>query len=126
MASPLVSIIDDDAGMRTSLDGLIRSLGYRAVCFECAEHFLDSNALQHSACVIADVQMREITGVELCWIVQERYRSQAGVPVILISAFCDERMRASAKAAGAVALLQKPFDGDELVGFIEAAICRSR
>lgn len=70
--------------------------------------------------------MREITGVELCWMVQERYRSQLGVPVISISAFCDERMQSNAKAAGAVALLQKPFDGDELVGFIEATICRSR
>ncbi|WP_208247821.1 response regulator (plasmid) [Rhizobium sp. T1470] len=122
MTSPLVCIIDDDAGMRTSLDGLIRSLGYRSMCFACAEDFLESAAIEESACIVADVQMREISGVELCWMVQERYRNQNGVPVILISAFCDDRMRAGAKAAGAIVLLRKPFDGDELVGFIEQAI----
>ncbi|TBE87771.1 response regulator [Rhizobium ruizarguesonis] len=125
VTSPLISIIDDDVGMRTSLDGLVRSLGYRVSCFACAEDFIASNALEESCCIVADVQMRDISGIELCWLVQERYRSQAGVPVILISAFRDERMQAGAKAAGAVVLLRKPFDGDELVRYIEAAASRS-
>ncbi|WP_202882558.1 response regulator [Sinorhizobium meliloti] len=124
MTSPLVCIVDDDAGMRTSLDGLIRSLGYRSACFACAEDFLDSTAVEESACIIADVQMRDISGVELCWMVKERYRNDNGVPVILISAFSDDKMRAGAKAAGALVLLRKPFDGDELVSFIELAIDR--
>jgi FixJ family two-component response regulator len=126
VTSPLVCIVDDDAGMRTSLDGLVRSLGYRVNCFACAEDFIASDVVEESCCVVADVHMRDISGIELCWIVQERYRSQSGVPVILISAFSDERMQSLAKAAGAVALLRKPFDGDELVGLIEAAISRSR
>jgi len=82
---PLISIVDDDAGIRSSLDGLIRSMGYRVALFESAEKFLASAAARDSGCVVSDVQMPGgMTGLELLSQVRS---TGSGVPVILISAF---------------------------------------
>lgn len=109
---PLVAIIDDDESVRATTDSLVRSLGYVVSTFASAEEFLGSNRLDAFSCVIADVQMPGISGVEL----QNHLRAQGNrVPFIFFTAFPDEKIRAQALAAGAICYLTKPFDGNTLV-----------
>src|SRR6202049_2624894 len=96
---PLVAIIDDDASVRATTDSLVRSLGYNVNTFASAEEFLRSNRLDDLSCVIADVQMPGMSGVEL----QAHLLAQGShVPLIFFTAFADERARAQALRAGAV------------------------
>jgi FixJ family two-component response regulator len=118
---PLVAIIDDDASVRATTDSLVRSLGYIAYTFPSAEDFLRSNRLDDLSCVIADVQMPGMSGVELqAYLLTRGYR----VPFIFFTAFPDERIRAQALRAGAICYLTKPFNGDSLVQGLEAALKR--
>jgi FixJ family two-component response regulator len=116
---PLVAIIDDDASVRATTDSLVRSLGYIVNTFASAEEFLRSNRLDDLSCVIADVQMPGMSGVEL-----QAYLLTQGdqVPFIFVTAFPDERVRAQALTAGAICYLTKPFDGDSLIQGLEAAL----
>jgi FixJ family two-component response regulator len=108
----IVAIIDDDESVRATTDSLVRSLGYSVHTFASAEAFIRSNRLEDFACVIADVQMPGMSGVEL----QDHLRAQGyRVPFIFFTAFPDERTRAQALAAGAICYLAKPFDGDTLI-----------
>ncbi len=118
---PLISVIDDDAGVRASLDGLIRSLGYRVALYDGAEAFLGAPEATRSACVVSDIHMPGgMDGLSLCRLLQAR----ADAPVvILISAFKDdEEARTVAAAAGVSCALRKPFDGDHLADCIERAL----
>lgn len=116
---PLVAIIDDDESVRATTDSLVRSLGYVVHTFASAEAFLLSDRCHEFACVIADVQMLGISGVEL----QDRLRAQGcRVPFIFFTAFPDEETRLHALAAGAMCYLTKPFDGDSLAQWLQAAI----
>jgi FixJ family two-component response regulator len=116
---PLVAIIDDDESVRVTTDSLVRSLGYITHTFASAEEFLDSNGLDDLSCVIADVQMPGMSGVEL----QARLRSQGSrVPFIFFTAYPDEKIRAQALAAGAICYLTKPFDGGSLSQGLQAAL----
>ena len=119
MSKPLlVAIIDDDASVRATTDSLVRSLGYFVHTFACAEEFLRSDRIDDISCVIADVQMPGMSGVEL----QDLLRGQGyRVPFIFFTAFPDEKIRARALAAGAICYLTKPFDGDSLVRCLQAA-----
>ena len=109
---PLVAIVDDDEPVRVATDSFVRSLGYVVHTFSCAEELLRSNHLDEISCVIADVQMPGINGVEL----QAHLRSEGSdLPFIFFTAFPDDRMRARALRDGAICYLTKPFDGDELV-----------
>src|SRR6202167_5656444 len=113
---PLVAIIDDDASVRATTDSLVRSLGYIVGTFASAEEFLRSDHLDDLSCVIADVQMPGMSGVEL----QSRLLTQGNhVPFIFVTAFPDERVRAQALRAGAICYLTKPFDGDSLIRGLE-------
>jgi FixJ family two-component response regulator len=116
---PLVAIIDDDASVRATTDSLVRSLGYIVNTFPSAEEFLRSNRLDDLSCVIADVQMPGMSGVELHahLLIQGNH-----VPFIFVTAFPDERVRAQALRAGAICYLTKPFDGDSLIRGLEAAL----
>ena len=114
---PLISVVDDDEGVRTSLDGLVRSLGYRVQTFGSAEAFLDSDARKTCDCVISDVQMDGMSGMQLA-----KEVTPSGTPVILISAFADEAAQAKAAAAGAHCLLKKPFDCEKLIDSIDSAL----
>jgi FixJ family two-component response regulator len=117
---PLISIVDDDAGIRSSLDGLMRSLGYRVALFESAEGFLASQDARQSECIVSDVQMPGgMTGIEL---LSEVRGTGSEVPVILISAFTAADSREEAVRAGAYCTLTKPFDGDDLVHCVERAL----
>jgi FixJ family two-component response regulator len=115
---PLISVVDDDAGMRSSLDGLVRSLGYRVQTFGSAEDFLGSDARTACDCVISDVQIEGgMSGIQLA-----KEVTPSGTPVILISAFADEAVQAKAAAVGAYCLLKKPFDCEKLIGCIDSAL----
>jgi FixJ family two-component response regulator len=116
---PLVAIIDDDASVRATTDSLVRSVGYIVCTFASAEEFLRSNRLDDFSCVIADVHMPGMSGVEL----QAHLLTRGShVPFIFFTAFPDERIRAQALRAGAICYLTKPFDGDSLVQGLQVAL----
>jgi FixJ family two-component response regulator len=118
---PVISIVDDDASVRVATNRLVRSLGYVAHTFASADEFLRSPQANESSCVIADVQMPGMSGVEL----QRRLVSQGhGLPIIFMTAFPDERIKARVLEAGAVCFLTKPFDGSTLIKYLDAALKR--
>lgn len=120
---PVISIIDDDASVRLATNNLVRSLGYTGHTFASAEEFLLSAELNDTSCIIADVQMPEMTGVEL----QSLLRSRGSyVPFIFITAFPEESIRAQVLRAGATCFLTKPFDGRTLIKYLDAALETSR
>jgi FixJ family two-component response regulator len=115
----LISIIDDDASARDGIQQLVESLGYKAMTFNSAEHFLKSTVISATTCLITDMQMPGLSGLEL----QETLRSQGYcTPVIVITAFPNERNRKRAVDGGAVGFLSKPFDEASLVKCLAAAI----
>ena len=119
---PVISIIDDDASVRFATNNLVRSLGYIAHTFASAKEFLQSTDLSSTSCIIADVQMPVMTGVEL----QSLLRSRGShVPIIFITAFPDERIRAQVLHAGATCFLTKPFDGTTLIKYLDTALEQS-
>jgi FixJ family two-component response regulator len=116
---PLISIIDDDPSVRAATNNLVRSYGYSAHTFASAEDFLQSAHLNDTSCVIADVQMPAMSGVELLILLRTKGHR---VPFIFITAFPDEGVRARALKAGAVCFLAKPFDGPVLISCLDVAL----
>jgi FixJ family two-component response regulator len=116
---PLISIVDDDDALRSSLEDLIRSVGFRVQGFISAEAFLRSNQVQKTDCLILDVRMPGMTGLGL----QRQLRSESpDLPIIFITAYEDRDARAQAFAAGAIAFLYKPFDEQDLLNAINVAL----
>jgi len=115
----MISIVDDDAAVRQATEALVRSLGHRAATFASAEEFLNSDRLQETSCLITDVQMPGMTGIEL----QHRL-SAAGrrCPVIVVTGSPDAGLRAHAIAAGAVGVLGKPFSDETLIACLDGAL----
>jgi FixJ family two-component response regulator len=117
----VISIIDDDPSVRTATDNLLRSLGYAVCTFVSAEEFLRSARLNDTSCVIADVQMPGMSGVDL----QARLLTQGyRVPFIFITAFPEKTIRARALKAGAICFLNKPFDRLTLIKCLDTALGR--
>ena len=117
--APLISIVDDDPLARDGIRELVESLGYKGVAFMSAAHFLESGLIAETTCLITDLQMPGLNGLEL----QEALRSQGyQTPVILITAYPDEKHRTRALNNGAVGFLSKPFDEDALIECLNAAI----
>jgi FixJ family two-component response regulator len=115
----LISIVDDDPLARDGIRELIESLGYNAVAFSSAEHFLQSGVIAHTTCMIIDLQMPGLNGLEL----QEALRSRGHrTPVIVITAFPNEKYRKRALDGGAAGFLSKPFDEASLIKCLTAAI----
>jgi FixJ family two-component response regulator len=115
----LVAIVDDDELMRGALQGLLREAGFPARAFASAEEFLDSGVQHSSSCLIADVRMPGMSGLEL----QARLSAeQIEVPIIFITAHGDERIRTQALRAGAADFLAKPFDDEMLLRSVRAAL----
>jgi len=113
-----IAVVDDDASLREALRGLLRSAGFHAEVFASAEEFLRSGRVRGTACLILDVRMPGMSGVEL----QERLMaSDLAVPIVFISAHGDEEVRALALERGAVDFLQKPFSDDALLTAIARA-----
>jgi FixJ family two-component response regulator len=116
---PLISIVDDDGLARDGIRELVESLGYNAVTFKSAEHFLESGLVADTTCVITDVQMPGLNGLEL----QEALELQGcHMPVILITAYANEKYRTRALDGGAVGFLSKPFNEESLIRCLTAAI----
>jgi FixJ family two-component response regulator len=117
--SPIVCIIDDDPSIRLATNGLVRSLGYRAATFESVEDFLRSDLLGDTSCLITDVQMPGLSGLELQRLLNAR---GARLPIIFITAFPEERIRRSVLEAGAIGFLSKPFNEARLIEHLQTAL----
>jgi FixJ family two-component response regulator len=117
--SGLVAIVDDDESVQRALQDLIESDGLSALCFGSAEQFLDSEARNKAACLIADVRMPGLSGLEL----QAKLKAErCRIPVIFITAHGDAEMRIHAMRQGAVEFLSKPFDDAVLLEIVHAAL----
>jgi FixJ family two-component response regulator len=121
--NPLIAVVDDDASMRGALQRLLRSVGLRAAVFASAEEFLQAGQLQGTACVILDVRMPRMSGLEL-----QRHlaTTHCPIPLIFITAHGDEEARERALRAGAVDFLYKPFREELLLRAIQSALQASR
>jgi len=117
--SRMVAIVDDDELMRHALQGLLKAAGFLVRTFASAEEFLDSGQQHHAACLIADIRMPGMSGLDL----QSRLNAdQIRVPIIFITAHGDERLRMQALRSGAVEFLAKPFDDEVLLERVQAAL----
>jgi FixJ family two-component response regulator len=115
----LVVIVDDDDSMRVALDGLLKAVGFPARAFTSAEEFLKSGQQHQTSCLIADIRMPGMSGLELqAQLNAERCR----IPIIFITAHGDAKMRIQALRAGAVEFLSKPFDNKALLESVRAAL----
>jgi FixJ family two-component response regulator len=115
----LICVVDDDAALRDSLSDLLRAVGYRAACFESAESFLESEERGSCGCVVADIHMRGLTGIELA----RQVTAATGAPkVILITGHIEESWRERALYSGAAGFLRKPIEPKTLLDLIERSI----
>jgi FixJ family two-component response regulator len=115
----MISIIDDDDSVRESLRRLMRSVGFAVNVFASAEEFLDSDRLRNTDCLILDVRLPGMSGLEL-----QRHlaTSHSDIPIIFITAYEDDEVRARALNAGAVDYFLKPFDDEDLLDAIDVAL----
>jgi FixJ family two-component response regulator len=115
----LISIVDDDESMRESTKGLVRSFGYQAAAFASAEEFMRSACVGDTSCLIADVQMPGLSGIDLqSWLIARGIR----MPTIFVTAFPEEGTRVRAMTAGAVGYLDKPFSEESLLKCLDTAL----
>ena len=119
---PLMAIVDDDDALRNSLDNLLRSVGFRVQGFASAEAFLQANHAPETACLLLDVHLPGMNGLELQ---RQLMAAHWGIPIIFVTAYIDDDVRARALAAGAVAFLYKPCHEEDLLHAIEAALTHS-
>jgi FixJ family two-component response regulator len=118
-SAPLISIVDDDEALRSSLEDLMRSVGFRVQGFSSAEAFLRSNQVQTTDCLILDVRMPGMTGPGLQRVLRSK---SADLPIIFITAYENPDVRAQVMEAGALAFLYKPFYEEDLLDAINAAL----
>jgi FixJ family two-component response regulator len=119
---PVISIVDDDESVREATKGLVRSLGYVAATFASSEEFLNSDRLNDTSCLISDVQMPGLNGLEL----QSRLTAMGRhIPIIFVTAFPKEQVRVRALKAGAFGFLSKPFSDESLIGCLDRALADS-
>jgi FixJ family two-component response regulator len=116
---PIVSIIDDDISVRVAVADIVRSMDLTAKTFASGQDFLSANRLADTACIVADVQMPGISGIELQ---QALTAKELKIPMIFITAYPDERVRDKALEGGAICFLNKPFGGPAIIECIERAL----
>jgi FixJ family two-component response regulator len=117
--SPVITIIDDDHSVLVATQLLVTSFGFETRAFSSADEFLQSASLDETACLISDIHMPRVSGIEL----QRLLRSQGrDIPTILMTAFSNENVKSRAIAGGAVCFLMKPFDARTLLGCIKSAL----
>ena len=115
----MVAIVDDDELMRGALQGMLKSVGFPSQAFASAEEFLESGLRDETGCLIADIRMPGMSGLEL----QARLNAEScRIPTIFITAHGDEKMRLQALRSGAVEFLSKPFDDEALLESVRAAL----
>jgi FixJ family two-component response regulator len=117
--APVISIVDDDESFRRATAGFIASLGYAVAAFGSAEEFLKSDSLDDTACLISDVQMPGMSGIELqSRLIAQGYR----VPIIFVTAYSASKARAQALASGALGFFDKPFSEEKLISCLDQAL----
>jgi FixJ family two-component response regulator len=117
--APLIVCVEDDASVREAIEGLLVALGFTAEVFSSAEEFLQSGRVGDTSCLITDVRLGGISGIELQnSLAASGYR----IPVIVVTAFPDDRTRTRALSAGAVGVLSKPITKEELLTCIRSAL----
>jgi FixJ family two-component response regulator len=115
-----IAVVDDDLRVVESLINLLASWGYKAEGYDSAEEFLDSGGLQKSSCIVTDVEMRQMSGLDLL----RRIKSSANsLPVIIITGKASEKSESFYLERGAVGFFRKPVDGDVLVGLLKI-VCK--
>jgi FixJ family two-component response regulator len=118
-ARELVAVVDDDESVRDAVHGVLRSVGLKVQAFSSAAEFLESGKQDQTGCLITDVQMPGMTGLELqARLAEDEHR----IPIIFVTAFGNARMRAQAMRAGAIEFLGKPFDDEVLLESVRAAL----
>jgi len=120
---PLVAIVDDDKSIRNATQDLLKAAGFSTVTFEDAESFLGSASRASAACLVADMRMPGMTGLELC---QELVASGHPIPTVIITAHPQELTLARAREAGITCFLTKPFEPDELLECVSEALAKSQ
>jgi FixJ family two-component response regulator len=118
---PLVAIVDDDKSIRNATQDLLKAAGFSTAAFEDAESFLGSASRASAACLVADMRMPGMTGLELY---QELVASGRAVPTVIITAHAEELTHARAREAGITCYLTKPFAPDELLECIREALAK--
>lgn len=122
-ALPVISIIDDDESVRESLSDLVQALGYAPVTFACAEEFLQSDRVGCSSCIITDVLMPGMSGIDL----QARLLANGdNTPIIFITSVPRDSVRVQALKAGAFGFLRKPFDDHSFIECLNRALACHR
>ena len=114
----LIAIVDDDASVCEALESLLKSIGFRAASFSSARSFLDSAQFPNVSCVVLDVSMPNMDGLEL----QRHLASTNPIPIIFITAHRDEKTRERALQAGAISFLNKPFSDEALIDSVHSAL----
>ena len=118
-SSKLIAIVDDDKSVQSALQDLVESEGLSTLCFGSAEQFLDSGAQRNAACLIADIRMPGMSGLEL----QAKLKAdRCRIPIIFITAHGDAKMQTQGLREGALKFLAKPFDNTVLLEALHAAI----
>jgi FixJ family two-component response regulator len=117
----VISVVDDDASVRAAIDNLLSSHGYVVHTFASAEEFLQSTQLHNSSCVVADVQMPGMSGLDL---LAQVHAQGHNTPFIFITAFPEDSVRDLAVKTGAIGFLAKPFAAPELIKCVETAASR--
>jgi FixJ family two-component response regulator len=118
----LISIVDDDEAFREAMTSLMKSVGFEVEAFASAEDFLAFPRLDSTSCLIADVHMPTMTGIELH---KQLMASGRQIPVILMTAYPDDNVRVRALASGVIGYLSKTFDDDALLGFVRSALVQT-
>jgi FixJ family two-component response regulator len=117
--SPVVSIVDDDRAVRVALGSLIRSLGWQARMYESAEEFLSSGQAANTSCLISDLRMPGMSGIEM----HECLRAQGHAPAtIFFTAYPTPALEAKAVSNGALVLLQKPYEATAIAHWLSVAL----
>ena len=119
LKGPLIAIADDDKSMRDTTKDLLESAGFSAATFASAARLLKSRRLHRFSCLIADMRMPKMNGLELQ---QHLAASNHAIPTILMTAYPDERVRAQAIKADVICYLAKPFAADELLAWVRSAM----
>lgn len=121
--APVISIVDDDDIFLRATSRLVRSLGYGVASFSSAEEFLESDRRHETTCLISDVHMSGISGLEL----QNRLLVDGSqMPIVFITAFPDTKIRTQALAMGALGFLDKPFNEDQLISYLDQAVAAGK
>ena len=116
---PAVSVVDDDESLRRSLGNLLRSVGFGVTTFASAEEFLRSAQREHTRCLVLDLRLTGMSGLDL---LRHLVVADCDIPVVILTGHGDDELRRRALRAGAVAFLDKPFRSDALLDAVRAAL----